>query len=78
MEEDVRKPETVSMYVHEGTVSMLQLANKRLLIALIVLAVALVITNISWILYTNAKEERNIEFMHFVESQVSNGIEEGL
>lgn len=47
----------VSMQVHEGDMSRLERSNRRLLIALVVVVVAMLINNVVWIGFENHRQD---------------------
>jgi len=47
----------VSMQVHEGDMTRLERSNRRLLIALVVVVVAMLINNVVWIGFENHRQD---------------------
>ena len=49
---DDKEKATIPYFVHEGEMARMDRNNKRLLTALVVSVIALLINNISWLVYT--------------------------
>ena len=54
----------VSKQIHEGDMTRLERSNKRLMIALVVLAVSLLINNVVWIGFENHRQDEMIKVMY--------------
>lgn len=53
---------TIPYFVHEGEMTRMERTNKRLWIALLVIFVALIATNATWIIYENQFTEETISY----------------
>ena len=63
------KKEMVSFQVHEGALARMERSNKRLLIALIVVVIAMLLNNVVWIVYENHRQSVQSEVIYELEKE---------
>lgn len=59
----------VSKQVHEGDMTRLERSNKRLLIALVVVVIAMLINNIVWIGFENHRQDLTNKVLYETETE---------
>ena len=63
-DEEKRNAEPVPYFIHEGMMQRMSDNNKRLLIALVVALTALLLNNVTWIVYEGVVNNNGQEIVH--------------
>lgn len=63
-DEEKRNAEPVPYFIHEGMMQRMSDNNKRLLIALVVALTALLLNNVTWIVYEGVVNNNRQETVH--------------
>lgn len=64
MSDEEKMRESVPYFVHEGMMQRMSENNKRLLIALTIALTALLLNNVTWIVFEGVVQNRNQEIVY--------------